>query len=92
MFIQNLAHIRYNPLRAGLCEIPEDSHYSSARFYHHDTNDFEMLKHFFKIVNVVYTPAGRDQAEALQIAGFISEQVDFQRWRNLYTHRQNRKV
>ncbi len=46
MFIQKLEYIHYNPVRAGLCETPEDYHYSSARFYLDGTNDFGMLKHF----------------------------------------------
>ncbi|HEV8082529.1 MAG TPA: transposase [Chitinophagaceae bacterium] len=46
MFIQKLEYIHYNPVRAGLCEVPEDYHYSSARFYIDGTNDFGMLKHF----------------------------------------------
>ncbi len=31
---------------AGLCEKPEDYHYSSAKFYLDGTNSFEILKHF----------------------------------------------
>ncbi len=46
MFIQKLEYIHYNPVRAGICEVPEDYHYSSARFYVDGTNDFGMLKHF----------------------------------------------
>ncbi len=46
MFIQKLEYIHYNPVRAGICEVPEDYHYSSARFYCDGTNEFGMLKHF----------------------------------------------
>ena len=46
MFIQKLEYIHYNPVRAGLCELPEDYHYSSARFYHDGSNSFNMLTHF----------------------------------------------
>ncbi len=46
MFIQKLEYIHYNPVRAGMCETPEDYHYSSARFYHDGTNSFGMLKHY----------------------------------------------
>lgn len=46
MFIQKLEYIHYNPVRAGLCEMPEDYYYSSARFYHEGTNRFGMLTHF----------------------------------------------
>ena len=53
MFIQKLEYIHYNlpagkagPVRAGLCELPEEYHYSSARFYHNRSNSFNMLTHF----------------------------------------------
>jgi putative transposase len=46
MFIQKLEYIHYNPVRAGLCEVPENYHYSSAGFYLDGTNSFGMLKHF----------------------------------------------
>ncbi len=52
MFIQKLEYIHYN-LPAGRqvlyghgYEVPEDYHYSPARFYIDGTNDFGMLKHF----------------------------------------------
>jgi putative transposase len=46
MFMQKLEYIHYNPVRARLCEVPEDYQYSSARFYHDGTNSFQMLTHF----------------------------------------------
>jgi putative transposase len=46
MFIQKLEYIHYNPVRAGLCDVPENYHYSSARFYHDGSNSFGMLTHF----------------------------------------------
>ncbi len=46
MLIQKLEYIHYNPVSAGLCEIPEDYYYSSARFYQDGTNSFGMLTHF----------------------------------------------
>ena len=46
LFIQKLEYIHYNPVRAGLCEEPENYHYSSAKFYYDGTNSFGMLKHF----------------------------------------------
>src|SRR5687767_6538060 len=46
IFIQKLEYIHYNPVRAGLCEVPENYHYSSAKFYYDGTNSFGMLKHF----------------------------------------------
>ncbi|HEY5370002.1 MAG TPA: hypothetical protein VIJ75_13550 [Hanamia sp.] len=46
LFKQKLEYIHYNPVKAGLCEKPEDYHYSSARFYHDRLDNFKMLTHF----------------------------------------------
>lgn len=46
MFKQKLEYIHYNPVRAGLCNVPEDYYYSSAKFYFDGTNTFGMLKHY----------------------------------------------
>jgi len=46
VFNQKLEYIHYNPVRAGLCEKPEDYYYSSAKFYHDDSDCFHMLTHF----------------------------------------------
>ena len=46
VFIQKLEYIHYNPVRAGLCSVPEDYYYSSAKFYFDGTNSFGMLTHF----------------------------------------------
>lgn len=46
LFKQKLEYIHYNPVQAGLCEIPEDYYYSSARFYHDGVDSFGMLKHY----------------------------------------------
>ena len=46
IFVQKLEYIHYNPVRAGLCETPEDYQNSSARFYYDGRNSFGMLKHF----------------------------------------------
>ena len=46
MFRQKLEYIHYNPVKAGLCTVPEDYYYSSARFYYNGTNSFGMLKHY----------------------------------------------
>jgi hypothetical protein len=45
LFKQKLEYIHYNPVKAGLCENPED-YYSSARFYHDGLDAFKMLTHF----------------------------------------------
>ncbi len=46
MFVQKMEYIHDNPVRAGVCNLAEDYHFSSARFYQYGTNDFDMLKHF----------------------------------------------
>ena len=46
MFKQKLEYIHYNPVRAGLCSLPEEYHYSSAKFYNEGTNSFGMLRHY----------------------------------------------
>ena len=46
MFKQKLEYIHYNPVKAGLCKVPEEYYYSSARFYLDGTNNFGMLKHY----------------------------------------------
>jgi putative transposase len=46
MFRQKLEYIHYNPVRAGLCAIPEEYYYSSAKFYYDGTNSFGILKRY----------------------------------------------
>ena len=46
MFVQKLEYIHYNPVRAGLCALPEEYYYSSARFYVDGANSFGMLTHY----------------------------------------------
>ena len=46
LFKQKLEYIHYNPVKAGLCEKPEDYYYSSARFYLDGLDNFKMLTHF----------------------------------------------
>ena len=46
MFIQKLEYIHYNPVTAGLCKVPEEYYYSSAKFYFDGTNGFKMLTHY----------------------------------------------
>lgn len=46
VFTQKLDYIHYNPVEAGLCKLPEEYYYSSARFYEYGTDDFEMLTHY----------------------------------------------
>jgi REP element-mobilizing transposase RayT len=37
LFKQKLEYIHYNPVKAGLCGVPEEYYYSSARFYEDGT-------------------------------------------------------
>lgn len=46
LFKQKLEYIHYNPVKAGLCQVPEDYYYSSAKFYQDGINSFGMLKHY----------------------------------------------
>lgn len=46
MFKQKLEYIHFNPVKAGLCTVPEEYYYSSARFYFDGINSFGMLKHY----------------------------------------------
>ena len=45
VFWQKLEYIHYNPVKAGLCEYPEDYKYSSARFYLKNEKDWDFLVH-----------------------------------------------
>jgi putative transposase len=45
VFMQKIEYIHWNPVKAGLCSLPEDYYYSSARFYHTGIDEFNMLTH-----------------------------------------------
>ena len=51
VFIQKLEYIHRNPLKAGLCTMPDAYYYSSAKFYERGLDDFEMLTHY-KVLNL----------------------------------------
>lgn len=46
VFIQKLEYIHWNPVKAGLCKLPEEYYYSSAKFYEYGIDDFGMLTHY----------------------------------------------
>ncbi len=46
VFIQKLNYIHQNPVKAGLCNNPEEYYYSSAKFYETGIDDFGFLTHF----------------------------------------------
>ena len=45
VFLQKLEYIHWNPVKAGLCSLPEEYKYSSARFYWMGEDEFEFLTH-----------------------------------------------
>ena len=45
VFNQKLEYIHYNSVKAGLCILPEEYYYSSAKFYATGVDDFGMLTH-----------------------------------------------
>jgi putative transposase len=46
VFNQKLNYIHENPIRAGICGLPEDYKYSSAGFYLNGMDPFNMLTHY----------------------------------------------
>lgn len=46
VFYQKLNYIHNNPVRAGLCNYPEEYYYSSAKFYHDGKDNLGMLTHY----------------------------------------------
>jgi REP element-mobilizing transposase RayT len=43
---QKLKYIHDNPVKAGLCQLPEEYHFSSAAFYLKNENNFYFLEHY----------------------------------------------
>lgn len=46
VFIQKMEYIHYNSVAAGLCNLPEEYKYSSAKFYETAVDKFNMLTHW----------------------------------------------
>jgi len=46
VFIQKLDYIHMNPVKAGLCTLPEDYYFSSAGFYVKNDTHFPFLSHY----------------------------------------------
>ena len=46
VFMQKLEYIHGNPVNAGLCQYPENYHYSSALFYEKGIDTFNMLTQY----------------------------------------------
>ena len=45
-FQQKLEYIHYNPVRAEICNNPEEYKYSSAAFYERNVDEFGILEHY----------------------------------------------
>jgi len=46
VFWEKLDYIHMNPVKAGLCELPEEYKYSSAKFYENGIDDWGFLTHY----------------------------------------------
>jgi REP element-mobilizing transposase RayT len=46
VFLQKMEYIHYNPVRAGLCSIPEDYKYSSASYYELNYSEWDFITHY----------------------------------------------
>ncbi|MBX2894062.1 MAG: transposase [Cyclobacteriaceae bacterium] len=49
VFLQKLEYIHNNPVKAGLCALPEDYRYTSARFYEVNVNEWDFLTHYERL-------------------------------------------
>ncbi len=46
VFNQKLHYIHYNPVKANLCNLPEEYHFSSALFYEKGIDNFGFIEHY----------------------------------------------
>jgi len=46
VFLQKLEYIHYNPVKAGICALPEDYKYSTAKFYETGIDDGGFITHY----------------------------------------------
>ena len=46
VFRQKLDYIYWNPIKSGMCKLPEDYKYSSALFYETDVDNWSFLEHY----------------------------------------------
>ena len=47
VFQQKLNYLHYNPVKANLCNFPEDYYFSSALFYEKGIDHFGFIEHYF---------------------------------------------
>lgn len=48
VFKQKVDYVHYNPVKAGLCENPEDYKFSSASFYLKEDKEYDFLSHYLE--------------------------------------------
>jgi len=48
VFNQKLNYIHYNPVKAGLCNLPEEYYFSSALFYEKGSDVFGFIEHYME--------------------------------------------
>ncbi len=46
VYLQKMEYIHYSPVAAGLCNLPEEYKYSSAKFYETGVDEFSFLTHW----------------------------------------------
>ncbi len=46
VFMQKLEYIHWNPVQGGICNLPEEYNYSSARFYETGIDNWGFLSHY----------------------------------------------
>jgi hypothetical protein len=44
--VGKLEYIHYNPVKAGLCNLPEEYKYSSAQYYEENVRTWSFLTHY----------------------------------------------
>lgn len=47
VFLQKMNYIHNNPVKAGLCSVPEEYKYSSALFYEKGVDEFGFITNFY---------------------------------------------
>jgi putative transposase len=47
---KKLNYIHYNPVKAGICNLPEEYHFSSALFDENGVENFGFLQHYLETV------------------------------------------
>ena len=48
VFTQKMEYLHWNPVKAALCNLPEEYYYSSAKCYVNGIDDFGILSHYYE--------------------------------------------